>query len=449
MTNLPNLIRAGAPVQSLVYMFIALAGLCVGAAAYFGFTFTPIESLVVALAFVGVAVILLERTLRRRAEARLERAIEDLSRLLSTDAQAGAVLGQRINSLIDVEPGKRLDSVEADISVLGTVVRQVAEAVADLEEARKLQARREEAAAALAVRHATGWTPLTARGPIETFVAELVPTAPQSPIVPPEPEPVIPLETLKLALDEGRLVFHLQPILTLPQRRTYGYDLVPRLALEEGEFADPPDFMPRRGGEGVIRRIERLALEEAVMLVRRARTSGQPAIFHVPLSRATLAEMSAVEKVVALLEANRAITDNIVMLLADAQWDALSATERLALTSFTKKGVGVSLGEVRSLRRDFAELVGDGVRSVRVNGPKFIAAPENFTDFHTSDVNGYVKRFEIDLIATGVDTEEQILALLDDGLGLAQGPRIGAPGPARADLTADRPAEKTPRRVEA
>ena len=44
-----------------------------------------------------------------------------------------------------------------------------------------------------------------------------------------EPEPVIPLETLRQALGDDRLVFHMQPIITLPQRRTHGYDIVPRL----------------------------------------------------------------------------------------------------------------------------------------------------------------------------------------------------------------------------
>ena len=77
-------------MQSLVYIFIVLAGVGIGAAAYFGLTFTPIEAFVTVLAFVAMALMLLERTLRRRAEGRIERAIEDLSRLLSTDAQAGA-----------------------------------------------------------------------------------------------------------------------------------------------------------------------------------------------------------------------------------------------------------------------------------------------------------------------------------------------------------------------
>src|SRR5690606_22480022 len=80
------------------------------------------------------AVVLMERRLRVRAENRLERAIEDLSRLLATDAQAGAVLGQRINALTDLNAGQRLEGMEADISVLGTVIRQVAEAVAEIED---------------------------------------------------------------------------------------------------------------------------------------------------------------------------------------------------------------------------------------------------------------------------------------------------------------------------
>jgi len=186
-------------VQGLVYIFIGVAGLAVGVAAYFGFTFTPIEAFVTAMVFVCIAVVMLERQLRRRAENRLEKAIEDLSRLLATDAQAGAVLGQRINALTDENPGKRLDGVEADISVLGTVVRQVAEAVSDLEEARKREQR---------------------RAPASVFVppADIAPASPA--ISPPpilEPEPSIPLELLKQAIDEGRLIFHIQPIFILVQ----------------------------------------------------------------------------------------------------------------------------------------------------------------------------------------------------------------------------------------
>ena len=97
-------------MQGLVYLFIALAALGVAAAAYFGLTFTPIEAAVTAIAFGGMAILLVERQMRRRSEVRLEKAIEDLSRLLSTDAQAGSVLSQRINALADIRAGERIDA---------------------------------------------------------------------------------------------------------------------------------------------------------------------------------------------------------------------------------------------------------------------------------------------------------------------------------------------------
>ncbi|MDR3476131.1 MAG: EAL domain-containing protein [Devosia sp.] len=434
-------------MQSLVYLFIVLAGLGVGASAYFGLTFTPIESLVTAVAFVAVAVILLERTLRRRAEARLERAIEDLSRLLSTDAQAGAVLGQRINALTDVDAGRRLEVVEADLSVLGTVVRQVAEAVADLEEARKRQARREAGAAAAAARTLA---PPVAAPPEPEPQPE--PAAEASrPVAPaPEPEPVIPLETLRQALDDNRLIFHLQPIVTLPQRRAHGYDLLPRLMLEEGELADPPDFMPRRGGAAVIRRIEQQALEEAITIARRARTNGRPATLYVPVSRASLTDPVLIDKIVTMLDANRAVAGFISLKLAEADWSAMPLSEKAALAAFVKQGVSLSLAGTRSLRLDFADLAAEGIRSVRVDARRFIEAPEGLTDFHASDIAGYVKRFGVDLIATGIDTEDQILTLLEDGVGLAQGPHIAGPGPARSDLVVERVSpEAAPSRAQA
>jgi cyclic-di-GMP phosphodiesterase TipF (flagellum assembly factor) len=457
-----------APVQSLVYMFIVLAGLGVGATVYFGLTFSAIESFVVGLAFCAIAVILVERTLRRRAEARLERAIEDLSRLLSTDAQAGAVLGQRINALTDIDAGRRLDAVEADVSVLGTVVRQVAEAVADLENAQRRQGRRPAEAAAATSRPAPARRPAPATppaapaGPSSEPVPRPEATTPAPPAVPaaaaPEPrlaaqspaEPVIPVNTLQQALEENRLVVHLQPIITLPQRKAHGYDLVPRLALDEGELADPPDFLPRKGGEEALRRIERQLLEEALTIARRSKTAGQPVQLYLPLSHATLLEAPLVDNLAVLLEANRAVASGIVLTIGEEDWAGLPMSAKGSIATLLKKGVGLSLADARSLRLDYTELAAAGVGTVRFSARRFTEDPESLTDFHTSDVADYVRRYELELIATGVETEDQLLTLLEDGIRLAQGPHIAPPGPARADLVANRPGAQTaPHRAQA
>lgn len=408
-------------MQALVYTFIALAAAATGAAAYFGLTFTPAEAILVAVVFGCVCVVLVERVLRQRAEDRLERAIEDLSRLLATDAQAGAVLGQRINAMADINAGSRLEGVEADISVLGTVIRQVAEAVAEIEDrvAKPGAAGRDRRIAA----------------------------APPAPVG--EADPIIPLEMLRQAIAENRLIYHIQPVVTLPQRRPQGYDLVPRLMMEDGDLADRADFMPRRGGEDVLRRIEGTGLVEAITICRRARTGGQPITLYVPLSRATLGDSVASEQLIVSLEANRAIAPGLIFVIAETDWQSLTTGERAIADAVAKKGAGFSIANVKSLRVDVAELAAQGVRSLRIDAARFIEAPETFTDFHASDIANYIARFDVKLLATGIGGESQIVELLEDGITLAQGPYIGAAGPVRPDLMTEPPRQAPQlRRVE-
>jgi cyclic-di-GMP phosphodiesterase TipF (flagellum assembly factor) len=407
-------------VQALIYTFVALAALAIAAAAYYGLTFSVIEAVMLGLLVAGLAVLAMERSLRRRAERRLERGIEDLSRLVNTSAQASQVLSQRINALADLDAGKRLETLEADISVLGTVVRQVAEAVAEIEE----QQRQPNATA-----------PSATITPISATAAAKAP-----PVDEKLPEPVIPLEMVKQALAENRLIFNIESIVTLPQRRQHGYDLVPRLKLEDGDLAVAADFMPVRGGETVTRQVEGMAMDEAVTITRRAKAHGTQIVLYTPLSRATLADAPSVEQITVMLDASRAISPQINFVITEADWHALAGKERQALTAIAKRGGLFALAAMRSLRHDFADLASQGVRQVRVDATRFVEQPGQLTDFHSADVASYLKRFEISLLATGARNEQQIISLLEDGVGLAQGPYIAMPGPVRAELLGERPA---------
>lgn len=408
-------------MQGLVYIFIALAALGVAAAAYFGLTFTPIEAIVTALCFGAVAVMLMERRLRQRSEARLERAIEDLARLLSTDAQAGQVLSQRLNQLADSNAGSRLDSIEADISVLGTVVRQVAEAVAEIEESRRND---------------------TSGGGLSALRTDAGSDDEDT-----LPEPVIPVEMLRQALDENRLVCHIAPVLQLPQRRPLGYDLVPRLILEDAELADPPDFMPRRHPD-LVRRIDAIGIDQAITIARRARTAGQPIRLFVPFSRETIADAAAMAEVIATLDANEAIADSLAFAITQVDFKQLGPSQKVGLEQLHRHGASFSLANAGSLRFDFGELESLGFRTVRVDATRFLRSPDAFTDFHPADVAAYAKRFGMDVVATGLIDEQQLLLLFELGIGFVEGPHIARPGPVRADLVGAPGAEPVLRRVE-
>jgi len=399
-------------VQGLVYIFIAIIALAIGVATYFGLAFTPIEAALAALIALGACLFFVERTLRRRAEERLERSIQDLSRLLSTDAKAGQTLSVRINELFDVEAEKRLGILEADVSVLGTVLRQLAETMAEMEEAQDMLE--------------AGPGDVSARAPAR---------AGSNNVEPPKIfEPVIPEEMLRKALSQDRLIHHIEPIITLPQRRIHGYDLVPRLVLEDGELAIAADFMPVSGGQDLVSQIEALALLDAITIARRLKTAGEPVVIYVPLSVATLHNAQGCDQMAALLDANQAIRELVCFLMPEQQWSELSNKDKKTMAILVSKGAGFSLSSTRSLRMSFSEMFDQGVRSIRADCKKFIDKPSSFTDFHTADISSYVNRFEIDLIMSGVENEQQVLTLLDDGITLAQGPHLARPGPVRPDL---------------
>src|SRR5690606_21252962 len=128
----------------------------------------------------------------------------------------------------------------------------------------------------------------------------------------------------------------------------------------DAELADAPDFMPRRGHEDAVRRIEALALEETVTIVRRARTAGSPMRLHAPLTRATIGDPRAVEMLLATLEANRAIAGSLAFAMTQAEWKQVMPSEKVALAQMNREGIGFSMLEASSLRFDFGELEGLG-----------------------------------------------------------------------------------------
>lgn len=391
----------------LVYLFMGLCGFAIGVAGYYLLALTPAEAAMLAILATLAAVVVHEHRLRRRSERRLEKGIEELGRLLSTDAQAGQVLSQRVNALTDLDLGPRLEVMEADMSVLGTVVRQVAEAVSELE---------------------TAQTTAAPRAPAEN-----------RPDGTARHLPSVPLPTVRSALDDGRLLHHVQPIVTLPQRKVHAYELALRLMLGKGTICDPPDYMPVRNVQDdiVLRRIERILAHEAIRIVRRARLADAPVRILTRLSLATLSDKVAVDQLVGVLAANRAVNPDLCFMLDSTDFGDMDQLETDMLHRLVQQGAAVGLSNCASLRLDFASLAQRGVRYIGVDAEGFIKNPTRYSDFHASDINDYVARFGINLMMTGIASEQQVLSLLDDGIRLAQGDAIAPLGPLRQDLRED------------
>ena len=169
----------------------------------------------------------------------------------------------------------------------------------------------------------------------------------------------------------------------------------------------------------------------------------------MPLTRATVLDKRALEALISTLGANQAIAPSLGFAIPQPEWKQFGPAEKRQLIDIRKSGACFSLTDATSLRFDFAELEGMGFTSVRFDATRFLRQPTSFTDFHTADIAPYAKRFDIDLCATGVIDEQQLLSLFEDGIAQAQGPHIGRAGPVRPDLLVERTPVVPERRVEA
>lgn len=388
-------------MQALVYIFIGLTGFAAAAIAYFALTFTIIEAVLAGLAVAALAIVLFERTLRRRAEDELMRRIEDLSKLLSTDAHAGQILSQRVNEVAKINADQRLTDLEADMSVLGTVIQQVAESVADVE---RFQSK------------------------FETKIGGTLKNG-ASANSDQEPKWKLTAKDVERALQDGRIECRIQKIIGLPHRRPVAYDVLARIELPSGDFAALSDVGPGRGRDIAVQAVERLVRERAFALAKQAATAEAKDIVHTALSRMTLSDPVIADEVAEMLDASRSAAKRMSFILTEHDWRRLSPMERTALSAIVEKGARVSLDAPSSLRLNFPELVQAGVSSVRADAGRFIEEPESYTEFHSSDIAGYIERYDVELLVTGVRTEQQILSLVEDNVRYALGNHIAQPTP--------------------
>jgi diguanylate cyclase (GGDEF)-like protein len=89
---------------------------------------------------------------------------------------------------------------------------------------------------------------------------------------------------LHRALDEGRFVFHGQPILDLRRNRVQHYELLLRMAGEDGELLPPGAFLGEAERCGLLTSIERWVVRQAVWLLARDASGRDDYLLSVNLS---------------------------------------------------------------------------------------------------------------------------------------------------------------------
>ena len=246
------------------------------------------------------------------------------------------------------------------------------------------------------------------------------------------------------AFEGDGLEIHLQPVVTLPQRKVVAYEALARLRLAGG-LVEPEAFLPALERYGRTTELDRRMLQRAGTVVRHLARRGSEAGVTYGLSPLSLFEPGFLRELARMAGDDPALA-GLAVALPQASWRGLDAGQRGLLAALRGR-IGFSLDRPGDLRFDAGELAGHGVGQVKVPAALLLRpgpARASLSDIAIEDTVPALARAGIRLVATGVEAEGDVPDLIDLDVPFAQGTAFAAPRPVRVEVLAAPPEEPAP-----
>ena len=277
--------------------------------------------------------------------------------------------------------------------------------------------------------------------PDDRLVAELLARLQSAPEAGPSQRPDA-AELVRDALDENRVDLYLQPVVGLPQRRTYFYEGYTRIRTADGQVVPPAEFLSAAEEAGLIADVDNLLLLRCVQIVRRLTKQDKRVGVFCNVSIRSLGDEDFFPAFLDFLRRNSDLSGALIFEMSRAAFECRSAVAARNMARLSDYGFRFSLDGVDDLSVDLAELQRAGVRYVKVAGTRLIEAVNGGEPIagrepgaiQAEDVAGLFARYGVDLIAEKVETDSTVVEILDLDIAYAQGHLFGAPRPVREEV---------------
>lgn len=255
------------------------------------------------------------------------------------------------------------------------------------------------------------------------------------------------LDTVREALAENRVDLYLQPVVSLPQRRTVFYESFSRLRDETGRVMMPAEYLAVAEPEGLVAAIDNLLLFRCVQIVRRLAKQDRKIGIFCNVSLASLSDEVFFPQFLEFLQANRDLAGALIFEMGQAAFDQRGPVEARHMARLADLGFRFSLDKVYDLDLDFQDLARADVKFIKV-GAQFLLEQvteaddgqvilRSLPDLQASDFAALTRRYGLEIIAEKVESEREIVDVLELDIGYGQGHLFGEPRAIRDAVLAE------------
>jgi len=254
------------------------------------------------------------------------------------------------------------------------------------------------------------------------------------------------LHAVREALAENRVDLYLQPVVSLPQRRTVYYESYTRLRDVTGRVMMPAEFLTVAEPGGLISTIDNLLLLRCVQVVRRLAKQDRKVGIFCNISLTSLGDESFFPQFLEFMSKNRDLAGSVIFELGQDSFDRRSALEQRNMGRLADLGFRFSIDKVQALDFNFADLARSEVKFIKVSADLLLTSLLDdqsrqsvpaLKDLHYADYAALTRRYGVELVAEKVEHERQVVDVLDLDVAFAQGHLFGEPRAIRESVLSE------------
>jgi cyclic-di-GMP phosphodiesterase TipF (flagellum assembly factor) len=236
------------------------------------------------------------------------------------------------------------------------------------------------------------------------------------------------LEIVREALRLDRVDVYLQPIVSLPQRRKRFYECFTRIRDAEGNVIGPGQYIDIAERAGLVSAIDNMLLFRCVQLIRRSQQRNYDTAFYCNISATTLGDTQFFNDFTDFVAENPDLAPKLHFEFGQADIESAPPEAQHNLARLAELGFRFSLDQVTHFDFNFAALAERDFRFVKVHAERLLNPPEDLLDdIDPRDLRAALDRAGIDMIVERIETDEQLLDLLDYDVDYGQGYLFGEP----------------------
>jgi cyclic-di-GMP phosphodiesterase TipF (flagellum assembly factor) len=245
------------------------------------------------------------------------------------------------------------------------------------------------------------------------------------------------LEIVREALRQDRVELYLQPIVSLPQRKSRFFECFSRIRSTDGAIVSPEQYVDIARRTGLIAAIDNMLLFRSVQLLRKIQKHSYSTAIFCNVSSHTISDRAFLRDFIDYMEGHTELAASLILEFVQGDIDLNDECTAGYFARLSKLGYRFSMDQMSELDIDFANLATHGFRYVKVEASELLMRSDggpNILRWLKQAIDGP----GIDLIVEKIETEQMLSELMDYNIDFGQGylfgePRLSKGEPAQAE----------------